>query len=258
MRRCLTIAVVLVIMATTLCGASCETKSDVSAVIKAEDMTKSGGYWDIPVELTPSDAIEVDKVHSVELVSAEGYSFGRQLVSWRERDSRSIKEVSFQIPLGDKVASQLTDSEQEVWEKWFDSGNPAKGVELYRDAVGKILKVRIRTGDVVTVKDIRTVPDASASPNYYDIVVTLVPTELMVADYEYWMIELKWSVNGVEKTGSSGGFDGSWSQSELKSRTAKEVEIGNFNQDYCNRFLGGGSADFWSNQKYEVTFIPLI
>ena len=255
-RKWILVAVTLLIAAIPLCGFNCETSSgsDVTAVIKGEEMWNEGGSWHIPVELTPSDAIELDRVHSVELLSAEGYSFGRNLVSWGQSDSRSIKEVEFEVPTGDKVGNQLTDCEREVWEKVADSYNPLKATPLYREAVGKIVKVRIRDGDVVKVKGVRTVLDTRVSAARYHIAVTLVPTDLMAADLDCWYIEVKWSVGGVEGEECSYGYDFGWSQSEISSGTAKDIEIGNLNQAECDRLLGGGSADFWSKHDYEVEF----
>ena len=53
------------------------------------------------------------------------------------------------------------------------------------------------------------------------------------------------------------GVDYHWSQSELNSRTAKEIESGNFDRDFYDRYVGGGIAYFWKNQKYEVKFVPV-
>ena len=43
----------------------------------------------------------------------------------------------------------------------------------------------------------------------------------------------------------------------MNSRTAEEIEFGNFDRDFYDRYVGGGSAYFWKNQNYEVKFVPM-
>lgn len=252
MKRHIAIAVVLLSFGAIIGSISCATKSDVSPVIKAEEMTNIGGNWDVPVELTPSDSIELDKVYSVELLSTEGYSFGRELVYWDKGNARSIQTVTFQIPAGDKVASQLENAEQEVWVKLFESKNPAKATELYRAAVGEILKVSIKKGELATVQGIRTEQDPNLSPVGYQVILKLLPTKLVKAK-EVCIVVLTWTV-GNEKPRFVDEV--SWSESEIDAGKVKEVSFGGISKSYADRVLGSGSNDFWEHHDYSVQVLP--
>jgi len=116
--------------------------SDVSAHIMAEGVVDKGASWDIPVEVVPSDSVQLNKPYTIELLSSDGYSFGKASVSWTQADSRTVKQVLFRIPSNDKVATQIGKLEVDAYAR-ISSGKSADLRDWYESNLEKLLKVKV-------------------------------------------------------------------------------------------------------------------
>jgi hypothetical protein len=133
--------------------------------------------------------------------------------------------------------------------------NSPTGPYIMRD-LKDIFSVTITEMTLANVKSISTVESTRASPGYYDVAMELAPTEFTQAD-TYYMVILTWELANGEQHSETTGEEVSWSQSELKSHIVKQVYFGSFSQSYCNKILGGGSANFWQDRSYEVELLAL-
>jgi ribosomal protein L37AE/L43A len=197
--------------------------SDVKTQIMADEITKAGENYKVPIELTPSDSIELDKVNCVELLSSEGYSFGKEFVYWTAEDSREIKTVTFQIPGEDKVAREIEKLEQEIWPKLFSGEGPENTMRWYESSVNKILKVKItKIEELASVQRIYKRPGGSYEERFFGgqfhLVVELRPTEFVQAD-EYYVVQL-WEKDKDSQRDSDWVI---WSEAELNAMETKNA-----------------------------------
>jgi len=116
--------------------------SDVSAHIMAEAVVNMGTSWDIPVEVVPSDSVLLNQPYTIELLSSDGYSFGKASVSWTQADSRTVKQLSFRIPSNDKVATQIGKLEDDAYAR-IASGQSAGIADWYQSNLEKLLTVKV-------------------------------------------------------------------------------------------------------------------
>ena len=211
--------------------------ADVATRIDLTGVNNRGDYWRIPVELTPSDSVELHEVSCIELVSSEGYLFGRHLVYWAESDSRWVKTITFSIPASDKVATRIAKLHDEMWTKSL-SGEPADEVEKwYESNLNRLLEVNVMKIDLVTMANISAQP---ASADSYLVTVELAPSTFVEPEKAY-EVRLCW-IEDEETKWLSASL--SWTQEHLDVRLVRSASFGNV------------SRQFWESHTFTARVLP--
>jgi len=212
--------------------------SGITARIAPENVISTDAYCSVLVELTPSDSVDLDVIYCVELVSSEGYSFGRYLVYWTDYDSRTIKTVTFTISGGDKVATEIERLDQEALAKWLSGEGLEDTMKWYEQNLNDILKVKIsKIEQLVTEARIYAEP---LSTGDYSVFAELTPSSFVRAREDY-SVHLQWEVEGEYRWSSTSV---TWSQEELDMNQTQIVSFGNF------------AKDFWESYTFTVKVLP--
>ena len=215
--------------------------SDIEAHISTE-VSSSSGYYNVPVELVPSDSVELDCIYCVQLNSSEGYSFGRSLVYWTPDNSRTIKTVNFIIPAGDKVASKIESLDQEVLMKWFYGEDFVSTKKWYEANLNKILKVKI-------ISNIELVMEASLYTETlaigdYNVFAKLIPSSFVEAG-EIYSVQLWYKLAEVEEEYYRvRSISFGWTKEELDAKEPKIVPLGKI------------AKDFWESRTFIIKVLP--
>lgn len=203
---------------------------DIIARVMGEGVVKKGISYEVPVELTPSDTVELRKVNCVELLSSEGYSFGREFVYWTDKDSRKTKTVAFYIPIDDKVGKKVEKLYQAAWAK-FLSGDGLESIAKWEQtSLDKILKVRITKVELAAVESIYT---ENLSSGGYRVYVRLIPS-VFVNAHEDYKVELRWMFEDEYRYLTR---HVSWTRPQLDSQAVQEVCIGNVGKHFWEDYV---------------------
>jgi len=216
--------------------------SDIEARIAPEWVSISDRYCSVQVKLTPSDSVKLDSIYNIQLISSEGYSFGRSLVYWTSYDSRTIKTATFMIPVSDKVATKIRNLEEEALAKLFYGEDLANTKKWYEANLNKILKVKI-------ISNIELVTDAviyteTLATGDYQVFAKLTPSSFVKAG-EIYSVQLRWEVENdpygeyryVSKSVA-------WNQAEIDAKAVKVVSFGN------------RAKDFWDSYTFSIRVLP--
>jgi ribosomal protein L37AE/L43A len=217
-----------------------------SSDIQARIVPKGGSgiYYNVQVELTPSDSVKLYNIFSIQLIS-ESYSFGKSLVYWAPDDSRTIKTVTFMIPVNDKVATKLKNLDEESLAKLFSGQDLVDTTKWYESNVNKILKVKI-IGNIELCTDASIYTEMSTA-DAYSVSAIITPTLSVVAG-EIYDVALMQKVEN-EPYMPDGTYiyrskPVSWRQSEIDSKQTKTVLFGNFAKDY------------WESYTFSIKVLP--
>lgn len=216
--------------------------SDIQARIIPEG--ESGSFYNVRVELTPSDSIKIYDIYSVQLIS-ESYSFGRSFVCWTPDDSRTIKMVSFRIINSDKVATKLKNLDEESLGKLFLGYDVDEITDWYDSNINKLLNVKI-TGNIKLSTE-AIIHTEAVSTDVYSVSAIITPSSSVVAGETYNVALMQQVENqayipdGIYIYRSESI---TWRRSEIDSNQTKTVIFGNFSKDY------------WESNSFSVKVLP--
>jgi len=206
--------------------------SDIKARIVPESVNIDDRYCSLQVELIPSDSIKLDSIYSVQLISSEGYSFGRSLVYWTPDNLRTIKTATFTIPASDKVAAGIKNLNEEVSAKLFYGEDLVSVTYWYETNLNKILKVIITSNvELVTEANIKPEPLVPFANSY--IVSAVLPPSPNIEAGKLYSVLLLWEVGGECRWAS---VSVEWKQIELDSKMTQVVSFGLVDKDICENY----------------------